>query len=80
MDKQNITLSIPKDIIQKVKLLAVKRGTSISGLMRDVLEEIVEQEEGYQAAHRRHMAILDQDVDLDTQGIIRWKREDLHAR
>jgi hypothetical protein len=42
MEKQNITLSIPKNILQKVKLLALKRGTTVSSLLTQTLEEIVQ--------------------------------------
>ena len=80
MDKQNITLSIPKDVLQKIKLLAVKKGTSVSGLMTHVLKEIVEEEEGYQDARLRHLALLERGVDLGTKGSGEWTREDLHAR
>ena len=72
--------SYNKVILQKVKLLAVKRGTSVSGLMTQVLKEIVAGEEGYQDARRDHLALLDQGVDLGTNGSMHWKREDLHAR
>ena len=78
MDKQNITLSIPKEVLLKVKLLAVKQGTSVSGLMTRVLEDIVASEEGYRASRRRHLLTLARGIDLDTQGAIDWGREDLH--
>ncbi|MCK4897343.1 MAG: hypothetical protein KAS38_01090 [Anaerolineales bacterium] len=80
MDKQNITLSIPKDVLQKIKLLAVKKGTSVSGLMAHVLEEIVAEEEGYQDSRLRHLALLEQGLDLGSKGSRSWTREDLHAR
>ena len=38
METQNITLSIPKEILLRVKLLAVKRQTSVSGLLTQTLE------------------------------------------
>lgn len=80
MDKQNVTLSISKDILQKVKILAAKRGTSISGLLTDQLEELVTREEGYQVARKHHLRILQRGYDLGTQGSIDWERDDLHAR
>ena len=80
MEKQNITLAIPKDVLQKAKLLAVKRGTSLSSMLSQYLVEIVAGEERYEAARRRHSAILDSGRDLGTQGLVSWTREDLHAR
>ena len=40
METQNVTLSIPKDVLLKVKLLAVKRQTLVSGLLTQTLERL----------------------------------------
>jgi hypothetical protein len=80
MDNQNITLSLPKDLIYRAKRVALERQTSVSGLLARALEEIVSEEEGYQVARRRHLARLTQDIDLGTQGVAGWRREDLHER
>jgi hypothetical protein len=80
MERQNITLSIPKNILQKVKLLAVKQGTSVSTLMARVLEDIVSEEEGYKAAQLRHQKLIKKGFDLGTHGSIPFTRDDLHAR
>lgn len=34
MDKQNVTLSIPEDILQKAKIWAAKQNISLSNLLR----------------------------------------------
>ncbi len=80
MDTQNITLSVPKDILRKIKIMAVKQGTSVSGLMTNVMTELVSREEGYQAARRRHLDLLGVGQDLDTGGVITWTRDELHER
>jgi hypothetical protein len=80
MDRQNITLSIPKDILQKVKLLAVQRRTSVSGLLTQTLERLAAQEDAYVAAEQRHLRWLEQGADLGTHGQISTRREDLHER
>ena len=80
MDMQNITLSIPKDILRKIKIIAVKQDTSVSGLMTRVLEDIVASEEGYESAHRRHLETLETNVDLGTNGVAGWTRAELHER
>ena len=80
MERQNVTLSLSKDILQKAKLLAVKQGTSLSGLLTRALEQIVVREERYQSARRRHLATLESGHDLGTQGVVQWRREDLHDR
>lgn len=80
MERQNITLSIPKDILLKVKLLAVRRGTSVSGLLTETVERLVEQEEAYAHARQRHLQWLEQDIDLGTGGHISTPRDELHER
>jgi hypothetical protein len=80
MEKRNITLSIPKDILLKVKLLAVKRQTSVSGLLTQTLERLVEQEDAYARARQRHLQWLEQGADLGTEGKILTRREALHER
>ena len=80
MRTQNITLSIPKDILLKIKVIAAKREMSISGFLTRILEEIVSREEGYQAAQRRHLATLEEGTHLGTNGALSWTREELHER
>jgi len=80
MENQNITLSIRKDILQKVKILAVKQRTSVSALMTNLLEEIVARDEGYQTAQQKYSLLLQQDRDLGTKGVMDWSRDELHAR
>ena len=80
MQTQNITLALPKDILMRVKLLAVQRETSVSNLLTQELTRIVEQEERYTHAQRRHLMVLDRAFDLGTQGTLKTKRADLHER
>ena len=80
MNKQNITLSLPKDVLLKVKLLAVKRETSVSGLLTQTLENLVQQEEAYAHAQLRHLQLLEQGADLGTEGRVTTTRDELHER
>lgn len=80
MENQNITLSIRKDILQKVKILAVKQRTSVSALMTNLLEDIVARDEGYQTAKKKYFTLLQQGRDLGTKGVMDWSRDELHAR
>ena len=80
MEKQNITLSIRKDVLQKVKIIAVKRSSSVSAIMTNLLENIVALEEGYQTASQKYNRVLQQEIDLGTKGSIDWSRDELHAR
>ena len=80
MEKQNVTLSIPKELLRKAKLLAVKQNTSLSGLLSRTLENMVTHEEGYKQAYQRNLEWLARGSDLGTQGKINWQRENLHER
>ena len=76
--KQNITLSIDKEIIKKGKVIAAQKDTSISKMLGDHLKEIVEREDQYEAAKRGAMQALRQGFHLG--GRIHWEREDLYER
>lgn len=80
MEMQNITLSLPKETLLKVKLLAVRQGTSVSGLVKTELEKLAAQEDAYLQARRRHLRLLDQATSLGTEGHIRTTRDELHER
>ena len=80
MERQNITLSLPKDILLKVKLIAVQRQTSVSGLLTQTLERLVEHEDAYAHARRRHLEWLSLGADLGTGGQVSVGREELHER
>jgi len=80
MENQNITLSIRKDILLKIKLIAVQRQTSVSSLLTRTLERLVEQEDAYAHARRRHLEWLERGVDLGTGGTVRTRRDELHER
>ena len=80
MSKQNVTLSISKDILRKAKILAIEKDTSLSGLLTKTLTDLVEEADLYQVARERHMALLKESADLGTDGKINWTRDELHDR
>ncbi|RPI33070.1 MAG: CopG family transcriptional regulator [Chloroflexota bacterium] len=77
---QNVTLAIPKDILRKAKILAVQKNTSLSGLLTQTLTDLVVNQEAYEQARQRNLALLDRGFDLGTHGKITWKRDELHER
>jgi hypothetical protein len=78
MPKQNITLSLTPHTIRKAKILAAKRGSSISGLLAEQIEMLVGEDEAYELAQRQALALLDQGFHLG--GVIRATRDELHER
>jgi hypothetical protein len=76
--KQNITLSMEKDIIKKGKIIAARKETSISKMLGDLLKEVTDNENRYQAAKRNALQHLKKGFHLG--GRIDWKRDDLYER
>lgn len=79
-DTRNVTLALSRSLLRKVKLLAVERDTSISGLLTTFLEEIVKKHDDYERARRKAIRDLRRPPDLATGGRASWKRDDLHRR
>ena len=80
MQKQNITLSLPKELLNKIKHIAIDRNSSVSSLLANTLQEIVDQEDSYNKSMKLHIEMLQSGRDLSTSGKIQWKREQLHER
>jgi hypothetical protein len=77
---QNITLSLPEEDLREARVLAARRGTSVSQLLARMLREIVERETGYDTAKEHDLVILREGMDLGTGGRMTWTRDDLHER
>ena len=76
--KQNITLSIDKDLIRKAKILAAQKEISISKLLSRELTKILSDEDLYESARKRATARLKKGFRLG--GKILATREELHER
>ncbi len=80
METQNITLSLPKRTLKKIKQIAAQRQTSVSSLLSEILEQIADQETGYARARQRQLALLEKGFDLGMQEKRLASREELHER
>jgi hypothetical protein len=58
--KQNITISLDKELIRKARIIAARRGTSISKLLASELARTVEEADTYERARRQALAVLDE--------------------
>jgi hypothetical protein len=76
--KQNLTLRLSKATIRKARILAAKRSTSISGLMASELDRLVVEEDAYERAKSRALAMMEKGFPLG--GSHRLDREALHER
>jgi len=80
MERQNITLSIPKETLKKAKHLAVAKDQSLSGLLTEFIEDLVRQEESYKQAERRQLVLMEEGLDFGLKGKVDWSREEIYER
>ena len=74
----NITVKIGSDLARDARVLAARRGTSLSRLVADQLEILVRGEQAYAAAKRRALRRLRQGYELGVQAPA--NRDELHDR
>ncbi len=76
--RQNLTVSLTPQTVQKAKILAAKRSTSISGLLAAQIEALVDADEAYERAHRGALDLMERGFHMG--GVHTTPREDLHER
>ena len=80
MRTQNVTLSLPKEVLRQAKLIAVQRQISLSGLLTRLIADLVDSDRRYERSRRQHLAMLEEGFDLGTRGRAGATREELHER
>lgn len=76
--KQNITLSIEKGLLEKAKLLAAQRNSSISQMLSQELENLLSDADKYETAKQKALNTLKKGFRMG--GKITTSRDELHAR
>jgi len=74
----NITVKIDQDLAREAKVLAARRGTSLSRLVAEQLKVMVRDDQAYAAAKRQALHRLKRGYDLGCDQSVH--REDLHDR
>ena len=80
MNRQNVTLSLPKSLLKKAKIVAASNDKSLSELLKESLEEKVGEATGYKKARNRQLKLLKDGLVLGTKGKMISSREELHDR
>ena len=80
MERQNVTLSLPKSLLRKAKAVAAEEDKSLSEFIRESLHEKIEKDTGYKEAMERQIKLMKKGFDLGTKGHITWTREELYER
>ena len=75
---QNITIRLDKRTLRRAKVLAATRNTSISGLLAQQIASLVGEDDVYEQAQRRALALLDRGFHLG--GSIEGTRDEWHER
>ncbi len=77
--RQNVTITLTRQTIEKLRVLAARRATSVSCLLAEQIETILREDEAaYERAQRQAMTLLEQDFYLG--GVKRASRDQLHER
>lgn len=76
--KTNITLKLDADLIRQAKILAAQEGSSVSAMLAQKLEDLVQKHRDYEKARRSALARLEKGYELH------WSpprsRDELHER
>jgi predicted transcriptional regulator len=76
--KQNVTISLDTQVVMKAKILAAKRSTSISGMLAEQVEALVNQDDARERAIASSLARLRRGLDLGGGKLV--SRDSLHER
>lgn len=78
MKATNITIKIESGLARAAKVLAARRGTSLSRMVAEQLQELVQEDQLYAAARRRALRTLKSGYDLGWEAPA--NRDELHDR
>jgi len=76
MTKRNLTVQLDADVVRRARVVAAKRGTSVSALVARELDALVAREERYEDAQRRAFELLSEPAATGTS---RWTRDEIYA-
>jgi hypothetical protein len=77
MARANLTLQMDAEVIRRARIMAARRGTSVSSLAAMRLKELVDEDERVELARERAEAIL---AKATPRGGRSWTRDELHDR
>lgn len=77
MAKANLTVQLDEDVIRRARIVAAKRGTSVSALVATEIADLVDQDARYEDARRRADEIV---RASRSRGGRAWQRDQLHER
>jgi hypothetical protein len=79
-ERQNVTFSLPRPPLKRVKVLAAEEDKSMNQLVEQLLADRVHRRAEYERAKKRHLRLLERGLDLGTKGRLQVSRDELHER
>jgi hypothetical protein len=76
MAKASLTIQLDQAIIRRARIVAAKRGTSLSALVARELDQLVARDDRYEDARRRAVELME---TARPHGGRAWTREDIYA-
>jgi hypothetical protein len=76
MAKANLTIQLDTEVIRRARIVAAKRGMSVSAIVARDLTELADRDGRYEEASARAEELLTQ---ATPRGGRTWRREDLHG-
>ena len=81
MCDMNVTLSLDTALVKKLRKIAVERDTTLTGMVREYLEQIAAEDAGSTRKRREREALERSFEQFQFKvGKRTWRRADLHAR
>ena len=77
MPRRNLTIQLDEAVIKSAKVVAARRGTSVSALVASELEALVEDDARYEEARLRALDLLG---GVASRGGRTWTRGELYDR
>lgn len=68
--QRNLTIRLDEATIRKAKVVAAKRGASVSRLVADEIDRLVREDEAYEQARVEALADLESGFDLGSGGCL----------
>jgi predicted transcriptional regulator len=77
MTRTNLTIQLDDDVVRRARVLAARRGTSISALVAHTLDAMVDEDDRYERARVRAAQLM---ANAGSHGTRTWTRDELHER
>lgn len=80
MKTTNVTLTLPDPLLRKFRVYAATKNRSMSSLMADAMERIVDASDEVERAAERAVRLMRTSRDIGLTEDVTWTRDELHER